>query len=198
MFSPSQLLELFVILRTAYQFVHSISTVRSALAYAQSKSGPVRPDTVPTGLFSILFNALQLSVTFLNPAIYMVAVAVAGLQQPQWMNTFALPEVVLDVRLEGFLKIALRLLACTGGLAVHRIAKSTFEHLGDQYHPIGVRTRPLCQVSESDLSLPLDPSASRETEGRSDRSVRLGPPSALWVRLLTPYSNWTCILTDTT
>ena len=199
MFSPSQLLELFVILRTAYQFAHTVSTVRSALAYAQSKSGLVRPDTVPTGLFSILFNAFQLSVTFLNPAIYMVTIAIAGLQQPHWMNAFALPEVDFDVRLEGFSKIALRLLACAGVIAVQRIVKSMFGHLGDQYHSIGVRsTRLLCQVSKSDFSWPLGPSASRETEGRPDRSVRLGPPSALWVRLLMHCSNWTSIQTDIT
>ena len=144
MFSLSQLLELFIVLRTTHQFVTTVCKIRSALAYAQSKSGSVRPDTVPTGLFGTLFNALQLIVTLFNPVIYVVTVMVAGLQQPQWMNAFALPEVVFGVRLEGFWKIAMRLLAFAAGIAVQHIWENTYEHLGDQYHPIGVRTRSLC------------------------------------------------------
>ncbi|KAF8556525.1 hypothetical protein OG21DRAFT_1408886 [Imleria badia] len=142
MFSSSQLLELFIVLRTGHQFVYAFSKVRSALAHAQSKSGSVRPDTVPTGLLGFLFTAVQFIVAFLNPAIYMVAVAVVGLQQPQWMNAFAFPEVVFGVRLEGFWKNALRLLACVGSILMKRITDSTFEHLGDQYHPIGRREKP--------------------------------------------------------
>ncbi|KAF8124805.1 hypothetical protein EV363DRAFT_701465 [Boletus edulis] len=143
MLSSTQLVELFIVLSTLHTFRYTVSRVRSAFAHAQAKGGPVRPDTVPTGLRGTLFTALQLIVCFLIPMGYMLAVVVYGLQQPPWMSAFALPDVVFGVNLEGgFWKHLLRVLACATGLLGNRISESAFEHLGDQYHPIGRRERP--------------------------------------------------------
>ena len=137
-FSPNQLLELFVVLCSVRGFLYAFSKVRSATAHAQSKSGPVRPDTLPTR-FSALLMAAQVIVCFFTPAIYIFTVVGAGFQQPPWMNAFALPKVVSGVRLEGVWKNVLRVLACVASFSLRIISDNAFEHLSDQYHPIGVR-----------------------------------------------------------
>ena len=141
-FSSTQLVELFVVLYNAHGFLYAFFKIRSALAYAQSKSGPVRPDTLPTR-FPALFTAAQVVVTLLIPAIYTFTVVGAGLQQPSWMNAFALPNVVSDVGLDEVRKNALRVIACVASVSLRSVSNSVFEHLSDQYHPIGVRARAL-------------------------------------------------------
>ena len=136
-FSPSQLLELFIVLFNAQGFLYGFSRVRSASAHAQSKSGPVRPDTLPSR-FSVLLMAAQVIVCFLIPVIYVFSVVGAGLQQPPWMNALALPNVVSGVRLEGVWKDVLRVLACVASFSLRSISDNVFVHLSDQYHPIGV------------------------------------------------------------
>jgi protein-S-isoprenylcysteine O-methyltransferase Ste14 len=141
LFSSSQLLELFVVLCNVRSFFYAFSKVRSASAHAQSKSGPVRPDTLPAR-FSALFLAAQVIVCGLIPAIYIFAVVGAGFQQPPWMNAFTLPNVVSGVMLEGVWKNALRVLACVASISLNSISDNVFEHLSDQYHPIGRREKP--------------------------------------------------------
>ena len=140
-FSPSQLIELLVVLCNLFQFRYLFSRVKSALAHAEAKSGPVRRDTVPTHLSGIFFTILQLSVCSLVPLVYTIGIVGAGLRQPAWMDALALPKVVAGVRLEGFWENIVRVLACVGSILSGRITDSAFEHLSDQYHPIGVRTR---------------------------------------------------------
>ena len=136
--SPNQLLELFVVLCSVHGFLYAFSKIRSVSAHAQSKSGPVRPDTLPTRCFA-LFTAAQVIVCFLTPAIYIFTVVGAGFQQPPWMNALALPNVVSGVSLEGVWKNVLRALACVASISLRIISDNVFEHLSDQYHPIGVR-----------------------------------------------------------
>ena len=145
-FSSTRLLELFVVLCNVRVFVYAFSKVRSVSAHAQSKSGPVRPDTLPTR-FSALFTAAQVIVALLIPAIYTFTIVGAGLQQPPWMNAFALPNVVSGVVLEGVWKNVLRVIACVANISLNNISDSAFEHLSDQYHPIGVRTA-LCLLCQ--------------------------------------------------
>ena len=140
--SSSQLLELIVVLCSAQGFFYAISRTRSALAHAQSISGPVRPDSVPA-LSSAPFTAVQVIVVFLVPTVYIFTVVGAGLQWPLWMYAFAFPEVIFGVRVEGFWKNTLRVLACVVNISLRRISDSVYEHLSDQYHPIGVRARSL-------------------------------------------------------
>ena len=145
-FSSSQLVELFVVLYNAHGFLYAFSRVRAATALAQSKSGPVRPDTLPPR-FSVLLTVAQVIVAFLIPVVYTFTVVGAGLQQPSWMNAFALPNVISGVRLEGVWKNVLRMLACVASVSLRSVTNSVFEHLSDQYHPIGVRTA-LCLLCQ--------------------------------------------------
>ncbi|KAI9566927.1 hypothetical protein HD554DRAFT_1079234 [Boletus coccyginus] len=140
--SSSQLLELIVILCNAHGFFYAISRTRSALAHAQSKSGPVRPDSVPTRFNSAPFCAVQISVFALIPVVYTFTVVGAGLQRPPWMYAIAFPEVIFGIRVEGFWKNTLRVLACVVNISLRRISDAVYEHLGDQYHPIGRREKP--------------------------------------------------------
>ena len=142
MYSSSQLLELFVVLCTADHFRYGISKIMSASAYAQSKSGPVRPDSMPTRL-SVRISQLQGLTYFLVPTIYIIAVVSLGFQQPLWMNAFALSEVVCGFGLQGLWKNTVRVLACIASIALQTLSDDAFEHLGDQFHPIGVRMRSL-------------------------------------------------------
>ncbi|KAH0833447.1 hypothetical protein J3R83DRAFT_12562 [Lanmaoa asiatica] len=140
--SSSQLLELFVFLCTADHFRYGISKIGAAFALAESKSGPVRPDSMPTRLRVALFGLLQAFITFLVPMVYSFAIVTARFQRPQWMNAFALPEVILGVNVEGTWKNTVRVLVCVAGIAMRRLSDDAFEHLGDQYHPIGRREKP--------------------------------------------------------
>jgi hypothetical protein len=163
-FSPSQLFELFVVLYNAYGFLYAFTKLRSASAHAQSKSGPVRPDTLPAR-FSALLLAAQVIVCGLIPATYTFTVAGAGFQQPPWMNAFTLPNVVW--------KNALRVLACVASISLNSITDNVFEHLGDQYHPIGVRPRSVFTLSRCTNLIDLghrDISVARNRE--SSRLVR--------------------------
>ncbi|KAN0092639.1 hypothetical protein V8E55_003423 [Tylopilus felleus] len=142
MLSSTQLLELFVVLCTAHHHLSGLSRVRSAFVHAQAKSGPVRLDTVPAGLLGTPFTALQAIVCVLLPMIYVFSVAAAGFQQPLWMNALALPEVAFGIRLEGIWKNTARVLACLAAIPLQSVGANVFEHLGDQYHPIGRREKP--------------------------------------------------------
>ncbi|KAH0833448.1 hypothetical protein J3R83DRAFT_12563 [Lanmaoa asiatica] len=140
-FSSSQLLELFVFLCTADHFRYGISKIGTASALAESKSGPVRPDSMPTRL-STLITSFQVLTHFLVPTIYSFAVVNARFQQPPWMNVLALPDVVFGIEVEGMWKNTLRVLACVASIAFQRLSDDAFEHLGDQFHTIGRREKP--------------------------------------------------------
>lgn len=140
MYSSSQLLELFVVLCTADYYRYDFSKIADAAAYARSKSGPVRPDSMPTPL-SVHITMFERLTYLLVPTTYIVAVVSLGLQQPRWMNALALPEVVAGFGMEGLLKNAMRVLASVASIALQSLADDAFEHLGDQFHHIGVRTQ---------------------------------------------------------
>jgi hypothetical protein len=192
LFSSSQLLELFVVLCNVRSFFYAFSKVRSASAHAQSKSGPVRPDTLPAR-FSALFLAAQVIVCGLIPAIYIFAVVGAGFQQPPWMNAFTLPNVVSGVMLEGVWKNALRVLACVASISLNSISDNVFEHLSDQYHPIGVRPRSVFTLSRCTNLIDLghrDISVARNRESsRLVRTPGFAIPST--GTLLSPFSRST-------
>jgi hypothetical protein len=151
MYSSNQLLELFVVLCTADYYRYDFSKTKSASAYARSKSGPVRPDSMPTPL-SVNITTLQRLAYLLVPTIYILAVGSLGFQQPPWMNALALPEMVCGVGREGLSKSAVRVLACVASIALQTLSDDAFQHLGDQFHPIGVRTWCLLTVPDIDRS----------------------------------------------
>ena len=139
MFLSSQLLELFVVGYTTYFCCYRFWRVRLAFVHADAKSGPVRRDSLPNGLWNVPFTALQIILFSVIPMIYIFTVISAGLQQPAWMNMFALPEVIFDVRVAVAWRNAFRILACVANNSLEGITNNVFEHLGDQYHPVGVR-----------------------------------------------------------
>ncbi|KAG9316131.1 hypothetical protein JVU11DRAFT_3808 [Chiua virens] len=132
--SPSQLLEFFVVLCTADHFRYGIAKVAAAFSFAESKSGPVRPDSLPTRL-SALVIPLQGFTYVIFPAIYIFTVLQARLQQPSWMNVLALPD-------QGYhwQKNIIRVFASVVSVALQRLTDDVIEHLGDQFHSIGVST----------------------------------------------------------
>ncbi|KAF8556524.1 hypothetical protein OG21DRAFT_618170 [Imleria badia] len=140
MFSSSQLLELFVVLCTADHYRYAFSKIGDASAHARLKSGPVRPDSMPTRL-SVLITPLQGFTHFIVPTIYIFSVLSVGFHQPQWMHSLALPDVVNGVQLEGLWKNAVRVLACVASIALQTLSDYAFEHLDDQFHPIGRREK---------------------------------------------------------
>ncbi|KAN0092637.1 hypothetical protein V8E55_003421 [Tylopilus felleus] len=77
MFSSTQLLEFFAVLCTARGHFSGLFRARSAFIQAQAKSGPVRLDTVPTGLLGTPFTALQAIVCFLPSVMYVFTVVAA-------------------------------------------------------------------------------------------------------------------------
>ena len=143
MLSSNQLLELFVILWTVDRFRYAFSKSRSALLHAEAKSGPVRPDTLPNGFWDVPFTILQAIACFLIPAVYILSVLAAGLQQPTWTNALALPDVMFGIELEESRKIVFRVFACVWCISMDSVMDKVFEHLGDQFHPIGVRAHAL-------------------------------------------------------
>ena len=191
MFSSSQLLELFVVLCTADHYRYALTKIGDAAALAQSKSGAVRPDSMPTRL-STFITPLQGLVHFIVPTVYIFSVIGLGFRQPQWMEAIALPEAVYGVQLEGLWKNALRVLACVASIALQGLSDAAFEHLDDQFHPIGVRVYFSLVCPRLMRSL-----ASREIEDHPDRPVCLGPSSSLLVRLSSSIRS-TTVLTDMT
>ncbi|KAG8212896.1 hypothetical protein J3R82DRAFT_11237 [Butyriboletus roseoflavus] len=135
-FSSSQILEFFIVLCTAHHYRYDITSFRSASAHAESKSGPVQSASMPTRLYRFI-TPLQAFTYFLFPTIYIFAVVNDRFQQPSWMDAFALPEMVGGVKVDGIRKNAVRVLACVATIALQRLSDDVFEHLGDQFHPIG-------------------------------------------------------------
>ncbi|KAF8120353.1 hypothetical protein EV363DRAFT_1190881 [Boletus edulis] len=72
-------------------YMRKTTKIGKASAYARSKSGPVRPDSMPTRL-SILITPFQGFVQFLVPTVYMISVIAAGTNRPRWMHALALPD----------------------------------------------------------------------------------------------------------
>ncbi|KAN0092593.1 hypothetical protein V8E55_003377 [Tylopilus felleus] len=140
MFSTNQLLEIFVVLCTVDHYRYVFSKVGDASDFARSKSGPVRPDSMPTRL-SILISPIQGLAYFLIPTVYIISVVASGFHQPKWMNPLALPDTVDGVELDDLWKNTIRVAASVASIAMQSVVDHVFEHLSDQFHPIGRREK---------------------------------------------------------
>jgi hypothetical protein len=136
--SSSQLLEFCFVACTAVSLSHTAYQMRNALALANSKSGPIRPDSMSTQLSTIIVP-IQGFLTLTVPIVYIVTLVYCGMQQPTWMKALALPNVLYHVTAEGMRRNTIRVLACVLSMSLQRFSEQAFQHLGDQYHPIGVR-----------------------------------------------------------
>ena len=145
MFSTNQLLEIFVVLCTVDHYRYVFSKVGDASDFARSKSGPVRPDSMPTRL-SILISPIQGLAYFLIPTVYIISVVASGFHQPKWMNPLALPDTVDGVELDDLWKNTIRVAASVASIAMQSVVDHVFEHLSDQFHPIGVRCLLFCST----------------------------------------------------
>ncbi|KAF8124802.1 hypothetical protein EV363DRAFT_1586775 [Boletus edulis] len=72
---------------------------------------------------------LQGLTYFFVPMVYIGSVVAAGLEQPQWMNSLALPDTVYGVALEGHHKNAARVLARVLSITLRNLSDDVFEHL---------------------------------------------------------------------
>lgn len=180
-FSSSRLLEFLIVLCTAHHYRYDMTSFMSASAHAESKSGPVQSDSMPTRLHRFI-TPLQALTYFFFPTIYIFAVVNNRFQQPPWMSTFALPEVVDGVKVDGMRKNAVRMLACVATIALQRLSDDVFEHLDDQFHPIGVRTHAPYLSSLNRISPGHDVSVARNRG--SSRQVRT--PGSVILSTCTP------------
>ncbi|KAF8124803.1 hypothetical protein EV363DRAFT_1403066 [Boletus edulis] len=140
MLSTDQLLEIFVVLCIVDHYRYAFSKIGKASAYARSKSGPVRPDSMPTRL-SVLITPFQGFVHFLVPTVYMISVIASGFNRPQWMHALALPDAMFGVELDDLRKNAVRVFACVASISLQGVSDDAFLHLDDQFHPIGRREK---------------------------------------------------------
>lgn len=133
--SPPQWLEVLVVLGTAEYFPYVTAKMKQLAVISESKAGKVRPESIPPAFLGRIITPIHRLAIFVPPLIYVGAVALNGFQQPDWMAKFAFPDGTLD----STWKNGLRVLACIASFTLKGLTDSIFEHLGDQWHAIGVR-----------------------------------------------------------
>lgn len=103
---------------------------------AGKKAGNMK--TMPTSLLGRLVTPFHSLVQLIPPATYVVAVAYNSLEQPPWMEDMAFPmEADLAVGVGG--KAMIRTLASLALVLWTRYNRVVLNHLGDEWHYIGVR-----------------------------------------------------------
>ena len=144
------MLNILVIISVLDFFIHLRSCMKTVAVRAESQGGRIRAETMPLlGRIVTLLHALAFHIP---PVVYVGALALNKLQQPEWMAQFALPDEIVGVRVGPVLEYALRVGACFAGFAPRRVMDVAFHHLGDQWHSLGVRTLVDAQAPLSDRS----------------------------------------------
>lgn len=146
--SSPQVLEALVVFNGFDFFRHIRSCMRTVVAQAESKGGRIRAGTMPIlGRIVTTIHALAVCVP---PVVYIGVVVFNKFRQPEWMAQFALSNEIAGVQLNPLSKGVLRLGACAAGLVLKNVTDTTFYHLGDQWHTLGVRMLINVQDSPSD------------------------------------------------
>ncbi|KAH7885377.1 hypothetical protein F5I97DRAFT_1810960, partial [Phlebopus sp. FC_14] len=102
---------------------------------SDARGGRVRPQNMPTSLLGKIVTPIHGLAFFIHPFSYIIALSLNKFHQPQWILNMALPD---DIAQPAW-KTSLRLLACAATLGMTSIVHRTFDHLGEQWHAIGVR-----------------------------------------------------------
>ncbi|KDQ25793.1 hypothetical protein PLEOSDRAFT_1113575 [Pleurotus ostreatus PC15] len=106
---------------------------------AGKKAGNMK--TMPTSLLGRLITPFHASVQMIPPLVYVATVAYNHLQQPAWMEDVAFPmEADLALGVGG--KAMIRTLASLALVLWTRYNRVVLDHLGDEWHYIGIREKP--------------------------------------------------------
>ncbi|KAF8442115.1 hypothetical protein L210DRAFT_3644282 [Boletus edulis BED1] len=107
---------------------------------AESKGRRVRPESMP--LLGRIVSPIHGLAAWMPPAVYIGALVLNKLRQPEWMTRFALPDEIVGVNLDPAWKSVLRAVACVAGFGLRSLADNVFQHLGEQWHSLGRREHP--------------------------------------------------------
>lgn len=132
--SPSQWLEVLVVLSTAEFIRYTIAKMKGVAVASESKGGHIRKESMPSTVLGQIISPIHGLATFIPPLIYIGALVFNGFRQPEWIATFTLSTEMVDPTRRN----ALRIGACVTSFALKGFMNSIFEHLGEQWHAIGV------------------------------------------------------------
>lgn len=138
--SPPQWLEALVVLSTADYIRYSIAKMKELAVVSESKGGRIRPESMPPTFLGRIITPIHALALFIPPLMYVGALVLNSFQPPEWMARFAFSAEMMDSTWRN----ALRVVACVASFALRSFMDSTFEHLGDQWHAIGVGIRIGC------------------------------------------------------
>lgn len=130
----SQWIEVFVVLSTAEYFRHIIAGIKELAVIAESKGGRVRPESMPPTFLGRIIIPIHGLAILIPPLTYVGALVLNRFQPPEWLTKFAFSTEMIDPSWRN----TSRVVACLASFALRSLTNSTFKHLGDQWHPIGV------------------------------------------------------------
>ena len=132
--SPSQWLEVLVVLSTAEFIRYTIAKMKGVAVASESKGGHIRKESMPSTFLGQIISPIHGLATFIPPLVYTGALVLNGFRQPEWIANFTLSTEMVDPTWRN----ALRIGACVASFALKSFMNSIFEHLGEQWHAIGV------------------------------------------------------------
>jgi len=129
-----QWLEVLVVLSTADYIRYNIAKIKDLAVISESKGGRVRPESMPPTFLGRIISPIHGLAIFLPPMIYVSTLILNRFEPPEWMARFAFSAEMLDSTWRN----TLRVVACAASFALRSFTARIFEHLGDQWHAIGV------------------------------------------------------------
>jgi len=105
---------------------------------AEEEGGKTVPyhDTFTTKVLT----PIQMATILGTPIVFGIALAVNGLEEPEWVQRFSLPSLQ-DDNVGTLVTAAVRVLGCVATVACFRLLSSITLHLGAQFHFIAVREK---------------------------------------------------------
>lgn len=147
--SSPQWLEGLVVLSTAEYIRSAIAKMRELAIISESKGGRIRPESMPPTFLGWIITPIHGLAIFIPPLVYVGALVLNGFQPPEWMARFAFSSEM--EMMDSTWRNASRVVACIASFALKSLTKSTFKHLGDQWHAIGVSIGNGCCLTCLDL-----------------------------------------------
>lgn len=132
--SSPQWLEVFVVLSTADHIRYSIAKIKDIAIISESKGGRIRPESMPPTFLGRIITPIHGLAIFIPPLTYVGALVLNRFQPPEWMARFAFSAEMMD---STWTNVS-RVVACVASFALRSLTNSAFNHLGDQWHAIGV------------------------------------------------------------
>jgi len=128
-----------VAVTTFCSFVYAYNEQIAVAGVAKREGGKIK--ALPMDFFARIVTPIHFVGMFIVPAAYLVGTAFNGLQEPQWLAQYHLPQE-WDASLGEDGKIMIRAAGIVASWASWKFMSVVFHYLGSQWHYLGLREKP--------------------------------------------------------